>query len=103
MKTILNSPDSVVGDMLAGLSEAHSDIVRVDLAHRLCLPRRPLPAGKEAVISGGGSGHEPLHARFVGEGMLTSRSRRHFRLPHRRPRSPPQQLLLTPAQECCSW
>ncbi|MBL1102831.1 dihydroxyacetone kinase subunit DhaK [Streptomyces sp. 205] len=67
MKKVLNSPDSVVGGILAGLSETHSEIARVDLAHRLCLRRRPLPAGKLAAISGGGSGHEPLHAGFVGE------------------------------------
>nr|WP_254886258.1 dihydroxyacetone kinase subunit DhaK [Streptomyces sp. NA02950] len=58
--------------MLSGISEAHSDIVRVDLTQRLCLHRAPLPAGQVAVISGGDSGHKSLHAGFVGEDMLTA-------------------------------
>jgi phosphoenolpyruvate---glycerone phosphotransferase subunit DhaK len=69
MKKLMNSPDTLVADWLDGFSAAHSDIV-VMAPGRKFLRRRTLNHSKVVVISGGGSGHEPLHAGFVGHGML---------------------------------
>ena len=72
MKKLINAPERVVTDTLSAFAEVHGDLVRADLDHVLCLRREPLPAGHVALISGGGSGHEPLHAGFVGDGMLAA-------------------------------
>src|SRR3954453_12354960 len=70
MKKFLNDPADVVKESLAGLAAAHGDLVRYD-ADAQILIRADAPAtGKVALISGGGSGHEPLHGGFVGHGML---------------------------------
>ena len=69
MKMLINSPETVVADALAGLAAAHPGL-RVDAERRIVLRAEPGAAGKPALISGGGSGHEPLHAGFVGFGML---------------------------------
>jgi dihydroxyacetone kinase-like protein len=70
MKKFLNDPADVVKESLAGLAAAHGDILRYDAAAQI-LTRADAPAqGKVALISGGGSGHEPLHGGFVGKGML---------------------------------
>ena len=69
MKKFMNSPDTLVADWLDGFSAAHSDIV-VMAPSRKYLRRRAANRSKVVVISGGGSGHEPLHAGFVGLGML---------------------------------
>jgi dihydroxyacetone kinase-like protein len=69
MKKLMNSPDTLVADWLDGFSAAHSDIV-VMAPGRKFLRRRAPNRSKVIVISGGGSGHEPLHAGFVGLGML---------------------------------
>jgi dihydroxyacetone kinase-like protein len=69
MKKLMNSPDTLVADWLDGFSAAHSDIV-VMAPGRKFLRRREPSRSKVALISGGGSGHEPLHAGFVGRGML---------------------------------
>ena len=70
MKKLINSPASVVRDALAGMAAAHSDLLRVaydpDIVVRIDAPA----PGKVGVLSGGGSGHEPMHAGFVGRGML---------------------------------
>ena len=69
MKKLINAPDTVVDDELAGLAAAHADLVRViepNVVVRVDAPKR----GKVGVISGGGSGHEPMHGGFVGMGML---------------------------------
>ncbi|WP_424215150.1 dihydroxyacetone kinase subunit DhaK [Streptomyces sp. BI20] len=72
MKMLLNSPDSVVPDALRGLAAAHPDLV-VDVERRLVLRRDLRPdSGRVGLVSGGGSGHEPLHAGFVGHGMLSA-------------------------------
>src|ERR1044071_2386976 len=69
MKKLINSPESVLSESLVGFAAAHADIVALDPAGRFV--RRRIPrAGKVALISGGGSGHEPLHVGFVGQGML---------------------------------
>jgi dihydroxyacetone kinase-like protein len=69
MKKLINSPETVLSESLAGFAAAHADIVTLDSAGRF-VQRRNLRPGKVALISGGGSGHEPLHSGFVGRGML---------------------------------
>jgi dihydroxyacetone kinase-like protein len=69
MKKLINAPDSVVDEALAGMVAAHGDLLRViepNVIVRSDAPRQ----GKVGVISGGGSGHEPMHGGFVGRGML---------------------------------
>src|SRR5246127_5986471 len=69
MKKLINAAENVVNESLAGFCAAHSDIVRMG-EHAPFVQRRHLKPGKVALVSGGGSGHEPLHAGFVGHGML---------------------------------
>jgi phosphoenolpyruvate---glycerone phosphotransferase subunit DhaK len=69
MKKLINAPDAVLTESLAGFAAAHADIVLLGAEHKF-VRRRDLRPGKVALISGGGSGHEPLHAGFVGRGML---------------------------------
>jgi dihydroxyacetone kinase-like protein len=69
MKKLINSADTVLEESLDGLAAAHTDILLLG-AERKFVRRRTLKPGKVALISGGGSGHEPLHAGFVGLGML---------------------------------
>src|SRR5690348_2759196 len=70
MKKLINSPESVVQDELAGIAAAHPDLVRVDLENRVIVRADAPVAGKVGIVSGGGSGHEPMHGGFVGRGML---------------------------------
>ncbi|EFR44459.1 dihydroxyacetone kinase subunit DhaK [Streptococcus pseudoporcinus] len=71
MKKIMNQPEAIVQDMLDGFAFIHSDLVeRVDGFD--VIVRKAEKTGKVAIISGGGSGHEPSHAGFVGEGMLSA-------------------------------
>ena len=69
MKKLINRPEDVLADALKGIDAAHPEL-RVDHQHRVIYRARPKPDGKVALISGGGSGHEPLHGGFVGPGML---------------------------------
>src|SRR5687767_5847703 len=69
MKKLLNDPAELVKESLAGLAAAHGDLVRYDEEAQI-LVRADAPADKVALVSGGGSGHEPLHGGFVGRGML---------------------------------
>jgi phosphoenolpyruvate---glycerone phosphotransferase subunit DhaK len=69
MKKLINAVEDVVNESLAGFCAAHSDIVRLGASAPFVL-RRHLKPGKVALLSGGGSGHEPLHGGFVGLGML---------------------------------
>ena len=69
MKKLINAIENVVNESLAGFCAAHSDIVRIG-EHAPFVQRRHLKPGKAALLSGGGSGHEPLHTGFVGYGML---------------------------------
>jgi dihydroxyacetone kinase-like protein len=69
MKKLINTPENVVDEELAGVAAAHAGILRViepNVVVRLDAPVK----GKVGVISGGGSGHEPMHGGFVGMGML---------------------------------
>lgn len=70
IKKFLNDPGTVVRESLAGFGAAHPDLVRVDLERQLVVRSDAPVAGKVGVISGGGSGHEPLDTGFVGLGML---------------------------------
>jgi len=62
MKKLINDPQDAMRESLAGFAEAHSDILKVSVDAPV--------AGKVGIVSGGGSGHEPLHGGFVGKGML---------------------------------
>jgi len=70
MKKLLNDPAALVDESLAGLAAAHGDLLRYDRAARIVVRAGAPVAGKVALVSGGGSGHEPLHGGFVGLGML---------------------------------
>src|SRR5215470_12243207 len=69
MKKLINSPDTVVTDALAGVAAAHPSLA-VDLENKVITRASGPHAGKVGLLSGGGSGHEPLHGGFVGYGML---------------------------------
>jgi dihydroxyacetone kinase-like protein len=69
MKKLINAVDSVLTESLDGFATAHADIIVLGDEHKF-VRRRTLKPGKVALISGGGSGHEPLHAGLVGHGML---------------------------------
>jgi phosphoenolpyruvate---glycerone phosphotransferase subunit DhaK len=69
MKKLINSPDAVVTEALAGMAAAHPSL-SVDVENMVITRASAPTAGKVALVSGGGSGHEPLHGGFVGYGML---------------------------------
>jgi len=71
MKMLINSPETVVADALSGLAAAHPDL-DVDVERRVVVRRDARESGRVGLVSGGGSGHEPLHAGFVGYGMLSA-------------------------------
>ncbi|WP_165990239.1 dihydroxyacetone kinase subunit DhaK [Streptomyces sp. YIM 98790] len=70
MKMLINVPERVVADALRGMAAAHPELLVADVERRIVIRRDAPVAGKVALLSGGGSGHEPLHAGFVGPGML---------------------------------
>src|SRR6476659_7643808 len=69
MKKLINGAGTVLEESLDGFAAAHADILLVG-PERKFVRRRTLKPGKVGLISGGGSGHEPLHGGFVGHGML---------------------------------
>ncbi|MEU2873424.1 dihydroxyacetone kinase subunit DhaK [Streptomyces olivoreticuli] len=69
MKMLINTPETVVADALRGMALAHPELA-VDVEGRVVVRRDAPVAGKVGLVSGGGSGHEPLHSGFVGHGML---------------------------------
>jgi dihydroxyacetone kinase-like protein len=70
MKKLINSPQEVVREALEGMEAAHGDCLRISYEPAY-IARKDAPVkGKVALISGGGSGHEPMHGGFVGKGML---------------------------------
>lgn len=69
MKKFINAVDDVLAESLDGLAAAHADLLVLG-PERKFVRRRELNPSKVALVSGGGSGHEPLHAGFVGHGML---------------------------------
>jgi len=70
MKKLINSPEGVVQDALHGVEAAHGDRVRVSYDPAVVVRVDAPVKGKVGIISGGGSGHEPMHGGFVGPGML---------------------------------
>jgi dihydroxyacetone kinase-like protein len=70
MKKLINQPDDVVKESLAGLAAAHPDIVKVHFDPNYVYRADAPVQGKVGVLSGGGSGHEPMHGGLVGHGML---------------------------------
>src|SRR3982074_3375275 len=70
MRKFLNAPEQVVKESLVGLAAAHGDLLRYDAENQVVVRKDAPRKGKVALISGGGSGHEPLHGGFVGLGML---------------------------------
>jgi dihydroxyacetone kinase-like protein len=70
MKKFINAIDTLLEESLHGFARAHADIVRFNQEPHFLARRTPPRPGKTALISGGGSGHEPLHTGFVGFGML---------------------------------
>lgn len=71
-KKFLNDPVHAALDSLAGFARSVPELVRWDDVAQIIVRATPLPAGQVGLVSGGGSGHEPLHAGFVGPGMLTA-------------------------------
>jgi len=69
VKKFINAPEDVVREALAGVAAAHPDL-RVDLTNQIVVRADAPRTGKVGLVSGGGSGHEPLHGGFVGLGML---------------------------------
>ncbi|WP_394771059.1 dihydroxyacetone kinase subunit DhaK [Lacisediminihabitans sp.] len=69
MKKLINDPSNVLADSLVGVAAAHPEL-NVDHVNRIIYRGEKTRAGKVGLISGGGSGHEPLHGGFVGLGML---------------------------------
>lgn len=69
MKKFINNVDDVLVESLSGFASAHSDLVSLHLEPNF-LTRKQKATNKVAIISGGGSGHEPLHAGYIGYGML---------------------------------
>jgi dihydroxyacetone kinase-like protein len=70
MKKLINAPDAVLQDSLRGVEAAHSDRVRVNYDPPYVVRADAPVQGKVGLVSGGGSGHEPMHGGFVGRGML---------------------------------
>lgn len=71
MRMLINVPETVVSDALRGMAAAHPEL-QVDVENRVVMRRDAPVAGRVALVSGGGSGHEPLHGGFVGPGMLSA-------------------------------
>src|SRR6476619_1818229 len=70
MKKLINKPEDFVRESLEGMAAAHSDLIKVNYDPTFVYRADAPIQGKVAIISGGGSGHEPMHAGFVGKGML---------------------------------
>jgi phosphoenolpyruvate---glycerone phosphotransferase subunit DhaK len=70
MKKLINSPDDVVRDALRGMEAAHGDRLTISYDPYIVVRKDAPVQGKVGIISGGGSGHEPMHGGFVGPGML---------------------------------
>jgi dihydroxyacetone kinase-like protein len=70
MKKFINRTDTLLDESLRGFAKAHADIIQLNLQPHFVRRITPTERGKVIVISGGGSGHEPLHTGFVGRGML---------------------------------
>jgi phosphoenolpyruvate---glycerone phosphotransferase subunit DhaK len=70
VKKLINAPEDVVKEALAGMADAHADLITVHYDPDFIVRADAPVKGKVGIISGGGSGHEPMHGGFVGKGML---------------------------------
>src|SRR5690349_4589388 len=70
MKKLINTPEDVVTESLQGIAAAHPDLVKVHFNPNFIVRADAPVEGKVGIVSGGGSGHEPMHGGFVGPGML---------------------------------
>ena len=70
MKKLINQVDDVVSEALQGMQIAHPDLIEINLEPKYVVRKGAPIQGKVALVSGGGSGHEPMHGGFVGLGML---------------------------------
>ena len=70
MKKFINNVDDFLKESLNGFGKAHSDIIKVNFEPNFISRKTKTKEGKVSLISGGGSGHEPMHGGFVGHGML---------------------------------
>jgi len=70
VKKLINKPEDVVTEELKGIAAAHPDLVRVQFNPNVIIRADAPVQGKVGLVSGGGSGHEPMHGGFVGRGML---------------------------------
>jgi len=70
VKKLINKPEDVVTEELQGIAAAHADLVRVQFNPNVIIRADAPVQGKVGLVSGGGSGHEPMHGGFVGQGML---------------------------------
>src|SRR3981081_2571089 len=70
MKKLLNSPENVVHEAMEGMVAAHGDLLKAHFDPNFLFRADAPVKGKVAIVSGGGSGHEPMHGGFVGKGML---------------------------------
>ena len=69
MKKFINKTDDFIVDSLKGFAKAHADIVALNL-DPIFMTRKEINPNKVLLVSGGGSGHEPLHTGYIGKGML---------------------------------
>ena len=70
MKKLINSPQDVVRESLEGMEAAHGDRLRINYDPAYIVRKAPPAKAKVSLVSGGGSGHEPMHGGYVGKGML---------------------------------
>ena len=70
MKTLMNAPERVVEEILRGMGLAHPELFRIIPEYNVVVRADARVEGKVALVSGGGSGHEPTHGGYVGQGML---------------------------------
>src|SRR5258708_19715350 len=70
MKKLINSPENVVLESISGLGAAFPDLIKVHFNPNYIVRADAPVQGKVGIVSGGGSGHEPMHGGFVGKGML---------------------------------
>ncbi|HEX6509010.1 MAG TPA: dihydroxyacetone kinase subunit DhaK, partial [Chloroflexota bacterium] len=70
MKKLINRPEDVVTEALEGMAAAHPDLLRVDVQTGIVVRADAPVQNKVGLVSGGGSGHEPMHGGYVGMGML---------------------------------
>jgi phosphoenolpyruvate---glycerone phosphotransferase subunit DhaK len=70
MKKLINSPENVVRESMSGLAAAYGDLIKIHLDPNYIVRKDAPVKNKVAIVSGGGSGHEPMHGGFVGRGML---------------------------------